>query len=93
MHHHHTNIWCFLCFLLFSLSTESEWTDENDNILYGSYDASLTQQLTEDRDLSADLTSLLTEVPLLCVCFSSITHCCCSNMYLYNYISVYTLLM
>ncbi|XP_048035331.1 protein phosphatase 1 regulatory subunit 12B-like [Megalobrama amblycephala] len=58
-----------------STSIESEWTDENDNILYGSYDASLTQQLTEeDCDLSADLTSLLTEVPLSCVCLSSTTH-------------------
>ncbi|KAG1941939.1 protein phosphatase 1 regulatory subunit 12B [Pimephales promelas] len=40
---------------------ESEWTDENDNILYGSYDASLTQQLTEDCDLRTDLIGLLTE--------------------------------
>ncbi|KAK7128511.1 hypothetical protein R3I94_016926 [Phoxinus phoxinus] len=46
-----------------STSIESEWTDENDNILYGSHDASLTQQLTEDWDLSADLIGLLAEVP------------------------------
>uniref|UniRef100_A0A8C1GAU8 cGMP-dependent protein kinase interacting domain-containing protein n=1 Tax=Cyprinus carpio TaxID=7962 RepID=A0A8C1GAU8_CYPCA len=45
-HHHNTGL----------LITESECTDENDNILHGSSDASLTQQLTEDRDLSAELT-------------------------------------
>uniref|UniRef100_A0A9J8DG05 Protein phosphatase 1, regulatory subunit 12B n=1 Tax=Cyprinus carpio carpio TaxID=630221 RepID=A0A9J8DG05_CYPCA len=39
-----------------STCIESECTDENDNILHGSSDASLTQQLTEDRDLSAELT-------------------------------------
>ncbi|XP_067303009.1 protein phosphatase 1 regulatory subunit 12A isoform X3 [Pseudorasbora parva] len=44
-----------------STSIESEWTDENDNILYGSSDASLTKQLTEHRGVSADLTGLLTE--------------------------------
>ncbi|XP_058618373.1 protein phosphatase 1 regulatory subunit 12B-like [Onychostoma macrolepis] len=44
-----------------STSIESEWTDENDNILYGSSDVSLKQQLTEDRDLSTELTSPLTQ--------------------------------
>jgi len=57
---------------VFSLSIESEWTDENDNILYGSYDASLTQQLTEDCDLRTDLIGLLTEVAL------SLSHVFCS---------------
>lgn len=52
-HHHNTGL----------LITESECTDENDNILHGSSDASLTQQLTEDRDLSAELT----QVPLVCL--------------------------
>ncbi len=56
------------------LITESEWTDENDNILYGSSGASLTQQLTEDRDLSAELT----EVPLVCF-----IHCCFKCIFVY----------
>lgn len=60
------------------LITESEWTDENDNILYGSSEASLTQQLTEDRDLSAELTGPLTEVPLVCF-----IHCCFKRIFLY----------
>lgn len=66
--------------MVFSLSIESLWTDENDNILYGSYDASLTQQLTEDWDLSADLIGLLTEVPL--------SYLCLSNMYIFIYLYI-----
>ncbi|KAK2885868.1 hypothetical protein Q8A67_016705 [Cirrhinus molitorella] len=45
----------------YGTSIESEWTDENDNIFYGSSNASLTRQLTEDCDLSAELTGPLNE--------------------------------